>query len=104
MVTQEERFTIPGSTHLYVNINTTNSQSGLFACTIIVELNQIVRLDRNPNLSCPATTWNREITSIGRGKEMEMGVRNSLKGLVDEFISDYLAVNPKQANKPQEGI
>ena len=35
--------------------------------------------------------------------EMEESVRNMLKFMIEEFTKDYLAVNPKQARKPQGG-
>jgi len=69
----------------------------LAAVTIIVELREAVFLLREPKRICiGASTWKRgRVWIVGLGRIREL--RESVKDLVDEFINDYLAANPKES-------
>ena len=105
VLSKEEWLKTPGSPRLYININQVyNNQVGAFICDMNVNFNQKVNLTRNPDVSCMATTWWTSATGAVGGKEMEEKVRSTIKDQVDLFLSDYLAVNPKQKSKLQGGI
>jgi hypothetical protein len=93
VLTKEERLAAPGTPFLYINVNT---QSGsLYAYSISVQLEQDVRLDRDPSTRISATTWS--VTSVGTvGRNNLRDVRDSIKDIVDIFINAYLSVNPKK--------
>lgn len=88
---------------LYVNINTSHG-SGIFAYNITVSVDQLVSLERNPNLKFFATTWNEGMLGSTWERYLEIRVRNTIKDLIDEFLNDYLAVNPKEESKPKEKV
>jgi hypothetical protein len=54
---------------------------------------QDARLTRNAD-GLPVTTWDHGATMTGSGT-LRQEIRNLLGDLVDSFINDYLAVNPK---------
>lgn len=93
VVSREERSTIPGWPCLYVNINPMKRKTELVVYAIQTELSQEVFLERNPNIQIKAITWSRGmIGTVGEAKLSQ--IRTSLKDLIDEFINDYLSVNP----------
>jgi hypothetical protein len=96
VLTEAESHAVPGGPVLYVNVNAQSSQNGLtYAYSIRVELNQDVRLDRDPSIRIiGATTWS--VAGVGTvGRDNLRDIRNSTKDRVDEFINAYLSVNPK---------
>lgn len=104
VVSKEEWLKIPGSPRLYININQVyNNQVGAFVCDINVNFNQMVYLERKPDVSCMATTWWTTATGAVGVKEMEKKIRETIKDQVDVFLNEYFAVNPKNKSKLQEG-
>jgi hypothetical protein len=61
-----------------------------------VELVQNVRLSRDPSIETDAVTWSREGLVGGAGQRSSR-IRRQIADLVDQFIRDYLLVNPKQS-------
>ena len=94
VITQTEGRAGQGSPYLYINVHSM-ATGERYAMTVEVELHQNVRLDRQPtSLVYGARTW--RTSSLGTvGKSRLSGVRDAIKGMVDEFIKDYLSVNPK---------
>jgi hypothetical protein len=82
--------------YLYINVNPLISEKGgIAAVSIEISLRDIVVLVRNPTIMTSATTWKRNVTSIvGFNRFNE--IRNKVRDLVDIFINDYLAANPKE--------
>lgn len=102
VVSKEERLKIPGSPRLYININQVyNNQLGACVCDININFNQMVYLERKPDVSCMATTWWTTAKGAVGVKEMEKKIRETIKDQVDIFLNEYFAVNPKKGNKPQ---
>jgi len=103
VVTREELHTNPEMPFLEVTIILGYSKP-TFVYAVLVGLYERVRLERDPKIISYAMPWWRIIKQehIGEGG-MERSVRDTLKYLIDEFTKDYLAVNPKQASKPQGG-
>ena len=82
------------------------------AVSIKVKLYQNVLLQRNPNLFPSGIyphgiTWEVGGTVLCRKDEVRKSVREHLKDFINQFIYDYLAVNPKETkegkdNKPKD--
>lgn len=96
VVTSEERFEEPGWPSLYVNVNALASSTGnSYAYSIRVGLDQEVSLWRKPTIRATATTWISASVGIVGVNRMRAAVRESVSDQVDEFLNNYLAVNPK---------
>jgi hypothetical protein len=80
---------------LYVRVNCLSLSNGKVACSHAIELQQMVRLNRDPNIiSFTATTWETggiQITSSARD------IRGYVGDFVDIFLNDCLAINPEKA-------
>ena len=99
VLTEEEWLAMKevGGPYLFVGVDSFRREgSELYAFHISVELNQLVYLNRNPDIIVFARTW-RSAGSIGTaGRNNVANLRNFVKDQVDIFINDYLAVNPKE--------
>jgi hypothetical protein len=86
-------------TYLYVSINAMKSSlnPGLYAYSVNVELNQTVRLERDPaRLVYGATMWNvpSAVGMVGAAR-MSAAIREVVRDMTDTFANAYLAINPK---------
>jgi hypothetical protein len=84
---------------VYVNVNPlklSGPSSGLYAYSVSLELTQPVRLIRDPGVWAVASTWKARgsVGTVGGGNLSR--IRDSVRDATDEFINDYLAVNPKR--------
>jgi hypothetical protein len=81
---------------LYINVTTVVDEPlGIAAVAVQVQFRQQVLLYRNLKTRVIATTWRKDmVVRVGATKLKD--VRESVKDLVDKFINDYLAVNPKE--------
>ena len=96
-----ERFLASGQPYLYINVNPKIEEKiGLAAINISVQLKEKVLLVRNPTIITAAATWKAQGVAMG-GLDNIAQVRELVKDLVDEFINDYLAANPK-VQTPQQ--
>ena len=91
-----------GSPYLYVNVNTIKSkEQGMYVFGIDVQLNQSVRMVRNPKVAVPATTW----TSGCRVGAVEIKGLPSLIEVIGEsvqrFIEALQSVQGKRTPSPQ---
>ncbi len=85
-----------GLPYLYVNVQAFKQREGLYAFNVIVELDQSVRLVRNPSVRASVATW-RATPVLGTTGERDLGsVRERVRDLTDQFINAYLAANPKR--------
>jgi hypothetical protein len=94
----QEQFSAPGMPYLYVNVSIMMRKDiPLAVFVILVELKQNVFLARDTTKLCIASTWDSKsmVGSVGLDK-IETTIRKDVKDNVDEFINDYLAVNPKE--------
>jgi hypothetical protein len=80
----DDSFTI-----LYVTVNLTNDGH---AASVDVELQQAIRLLRDPTIMTLATTWSVGGVIVNPSVQ---GIRNSVKDKVDEFLNGWLSVNPQ---------
>jgi predicted secreted protein len=93
---EQERLQTPEMPQLYINVNVVVREEIEFsAANTHVAFKQVVLLKRDPTNACVATTWEAGGVSMGETADLK-GVREDVKALVDQFINDYLAANPKQ--------
>ena len=97
VLTEAERAVAPGSPFLYLRVATMKSDGvGLYAVDIDLELTQEVRLTRNPAIISLATTWSAPGWVVIIGSRNLSKVRETVRDVVDQFLNDYLAANPKR--------
>ena len=92
---EQQRLQEPGMPYLYINVNVVlREEIDFSAANIHVAFKQFVLLKRDPTNACLAATW--EAGDISTGKTADLiGLRENVKALIDQFINDYLAANPK---------
>jgi len=102
VLSEQEQLSTPGMPYLYVNVNIMIRKDiplvQLAVYVISVKLKQNVFLARDTTKLCIASTWDSKgsnVGSVGLDK-IETTIRKNIKDNVDEFINDYLAVNPKK--------
>lgn len=80
---------------LYININMVRvRQLELWAYSLIVEFKQEVSLKNNPKFTVLAVTWSRDSTgTVGSAHTDQL--RGVIAQYIDEFVKDYLSMNPK---------
>lgn len=91
-----------GGQYLYVNVDALcPSTAAVCAYAIRVELRQDVLLARTPALKVHgATTWGSTRVGIAPTAAAGDRIRPSIDDLIDEFITDYQAVNTAPAPQP----
>lgn len=95
VLTREERYAQPGSPYLYVQVNSIYLESiEHLAYTVRVLLDQDVSLTHN-NTQFRGATWKEGMIGNVHKYDAKEVVRDAVKDLIDKFINDYLAVNPK---------
>lgn len=95
VLSKKEQLQVSGHPCLYINVNPLiDEKVGDAAVSILVKLNEVVLLERNPSISTVATTWEKGMILLLGLKKLD-SVRDSVRNLVDMFINDYLAANPK---------
>jgi hypothetical protein len=95
VLTEKEWLETSGKPFLYVNIDASknpNNPSTVFF-TIRVELTELVTIDRG--LRVGAAIWETGIKGVAGIQDIRK-IRDCLGDLVDIFINDYLAANPKR--------
>jgi len=104
---KEDPLGLFGTTFLYSNINAVYNEIGFFTIDISIELRQEVYLKRNPNISFYAITWNDSGIECVEKNIVVQRLRSNVKKHVDNFLNDYLSVNPIQqpttSQTPQKG-
>lgn len=104
VLTEEEMLSTPGMPCLYINVNVQIGEEILLAAAAInVELREKVLLLRKPKRICySVSTWRKTgVRTVGLGRIKDL--RGTVKDLVNEFINDYLAANPKDHSTKKNG-
>lgn len=84
-----------GDPRLVIDVPMDERNSSM-SLTTQVRLFQKVRLSRDPSIETDAVTWSRD-GSVHSPMPRDSIVRQQLASLIDQFIQDYLSVNPKQS-------
>jgi hypothetical protein len=86
----------PGSPYLYVAIYPVTGPSvNVNAYAIGLTLKQLVQLSRNPTTELFATTWEGPAPPSSLSAPRLLDIRSRILGVLERFIIDYQAVNPK---------
>jgi len=83
---------------LYVNLNThkdTGSGIGFYAFSLEIAIKEAAYIKRN-NRPDHVTTWNDGVLGFFTKENSLELIREVLKRVLDRFLNDYLAVNPKK--------
>ena len=82
----------PGSPQLHIIVKVLGTSSGNYAAHIRLELREAVDLVRHPGVEVFTSTW-----TTGRfGVTQSLSdVRKQEQALLDKFITEYIAANPK---------
>lgn len=92
----EEGLATKSKAFLYVDVTTVKEKlHQVYAGSVEVSLWERVYLARDPNTITLAATWDKIGIGLGSSDIARRKIRESVKDLVDEFINDYLAANPK---------
>lgn len=95
VLSMSENLATPGHPVLFlvVNLIQSNFYPDICAYSISVELSQAVALAREPAILTVATTWH--IASAGHVKMDSLpNLRKVVAARIDDFINDYLSMNP----------
>jgi hypothetical protein len=90
VVTDQEGENLPGSPYLYVRLIATDPPE---AAAVEISLNENATLERNSDFAPEVATWEKILVTANPSGQ---GVRDKIKDLADEFLNDWLAVNPKK--------
>lgn len=95
VLSEEEQLLLADKTFLHIIVTPVILENGLSAAVgISVEFKEPVLLHRNPSIITFAITWDKgTILNVGLLRFNE--IRGHVRDLVDQFINDYLAANPK---------
>jgi hypothetical protein len=81
---------------VYVNVNTAKwPRPKVYAVSVSVQLMEPVSLVRNPARRRLAATWDNGAVGLAHASDFAATVRAKVGDLVDRFLNDYLAANPK---------
>lgn len=93
--TKEDLYKIPGIPQLIIGVGGCGHEHISFTARVSVA--QGTFLSREPSLKLVAQTWSRALIGYGEtDKDIVNQIRDSVKGLVDFFINDYISVNPNE--------
>jgi hypothetical protein len=93
VLTQADSISSPGMPVLYIRVHAIKSGE-TYSCSEEVRLGQNVKLDRDPQIILPATTWGTGGLGIIGVNKLDV-IRDRVKDDVDKFINAWLSVNPK---------
>ena len=98
VLSKEEWLDAKGRPYLYVRVTALKSTTlSLYSCFVEVSLYEQVVLVRDPKIVTSASTCRSGGYIMSGGSDVvKESVRKTIKDLVDEFINDYLAANPKE--------
>jgi hypothetical protein len=88
---EEEWLKTPVAPYFYVNINTVVEGR---ACGVSIDLALLETVTLARGFKTKATIWNKSLAGIVGTQNPRM-IRDGVGDLLDKFINDYLAVNPK---------
>ena len=94
VLTGPERVRIPSAPFLYVNVNTTKSERGLYSFSVVIQLNQVVTLLTAENKRTYGTTWSSRSTGHTGADNLPQVVQ-VVEEHIKRFADDFLAVNPR---------
>jgi len=97
VLTKDEMFLMQGTPQLLVDVTAFKTERVLdevsgFIYSVNIDFMQRVLLSRNRSIKATAITWQR--TFLGITPKLRH-IRETVSDLIDDFMNDYLAANPK---------
>lgn len=83
--------------HIVVGIAKTRQYGGC-GYSATAALWQWAELFREPGIFCSAITWMDLKVGFSSMRKAEAAIKDAVRELVDKFINDYLAANPKESS------
>lgn len=96
----EEQLSQAGAAIFYISISSVKNEAGLYACNVHAEVIQAASLSRDPKILTPATTWTTGTVGIVGASNVKQ-LNDTVAGIADEFVKDFLSANSKQQVKPK---
>lgn len=96
VLSEEQLSNTPGAPYLYINIHAVVRDDGFVLHNISLELKQTVALARDDSTTCIATTWSKGSLGTAGAEKIDQIRSVALVSLLEEFLNDWLAVNPKE--------
>ena len=90
---EKESMTTPGNPRLHIMVKVLGTATGDYAAHIRVELREAVSLVRHPGMEVFTSTWTTGKFGVTHSLP---DVRQQEQELIDKFINEYLAANPKK--------
>ena len=90
---EKESMTTPGNPRLHIMVKVLGTATGDYAAHIRVELREAVSLVRHPGMEVFTSTWTTGKFGVTHSLA---DVRQQEQELIDKFVNEYLAANPKQ--------
>lgn len=86
----------PGAPYLYLGVNfQCSADLPLCAQSINLQFTQSVILSRDPTIESFGSTWDKNVVGMIGRKVFASSTRQAVGDLVDQFLNDFLTVNPK---------
>lgn len=88
VLSKDEWLVAPGRPVLYVCVNTHETERFWYAYDIKIELQQMVRMEANPDVRTLATTWSVSMTGMTNVGKLQV-IRDDVGVLVGKFIDAF---------------
>lgn len=92
LLTREELPDNPGTPLLLVNLSMMESEPGLYAYSLDLELYQVVLLARDTDIPSLARTWSEGVVGVISSNNINQ-LNDRISALIDEFVNDYMMAN-----------
>ena len=89
---EKESMKTPGSPQLHIMVKVLGTSTGNYAAHIRIELREAVSLVRHPGMEVFTSTWTTGKFGVTQSLT---DVREQEQALLDTFIAEYIAANPK---------
>ena len=89
---KKESMGTPGSPQLHIIVKVLGTSSGDYAAHIRLELREAVGLVRQPGMEVFTSTWTTGRFGVTQSL---LDVREQEQAMLDKFIKEYMAANPK---------
>lgn len=92
LLTKDDITKNPGTPLLLVNLSLMESEPGMYAYSLDLELYQVVLLARDTDIPSLARTWSEGVVGAVSTSNMKQ-LNDRISSLIDEFVNDYMTAN-----------
>ncbi len=83
-----------GRPYLFLVVSTLKGTLNTYTYSMELRFHQNASLTRNPDVTLSVSTWNRSVIGSERGNRLPL-LRDKIKEMLQPFINEYLAANPR---------